>query len=158
MISTEPFIGRKAELTRLKQFLHKKTASLIVIRGRRRIGKSRLVEEFAKGLTFYSFAGLAPTKETTAQSQRDVFAEQLSERKGPLTDHSFRKIVTRAGEVAKLSFNVHPHMLRHATGFKLANDGIDTRSIQHYLGHKSIRHTTRYTELASDRFKNFWTD
>lgn len=82
----------------------------------------------------------------------------ISERKGPLTDHSFRKIVTRAGEAAKLSFNIHPHMLRHATGFKLANDGIDTRSIQHYLGHKSIRHTTRYTELASDRFKNFWTD
>ena len=79
MISTEQFIGREAELARLKQFLHKKTASLIVIRGRRRIGKSRLVEEFAKGSTFYSFAGLAPTKETTAQSQRDVFAAQLSE-------------------------------------------------------------------------------
>lgn len=78
----EPFIGREAELSRLRQFLHKKTASLIVIRGRRRIGKSRLVEEFAKGSTFYSFAGLAPTKETTAQSQRDVFAAQLSEQTG----------------------------------------------------------------------------
>lgn len=82
MVSTEQFIGREAELARLKQFLHKKTASLIVIRGRRRIGKSRLVEEFAKGSTFYSFAGLAPTKETTAQSQRDVFAAQLSEQTG----------------------------------------------------------------------------
>ncbi len=82
MISTEPFIGRETELTRLKQFLHKKTASLMVIRGRRRIGKSRLVEEFAKGSTFYSFAGLAPTKETTAQSQRDVFAAQLNEQTG----------------------------------------------------------------------------
>lgn len=82
----------------------------------------------------------------------------ISERKRPLTDHTFRKIVTRAGEAAKLLFNVYPHMLRHATGFKLVNDGIDTRSIQHYLGHKSIRHTTRYTELASDRFKHFWTD
>lgn len=82
----------------------------------------------------------------------------ISERKGPLTDHSFRKIMTRAGEVAKLPFNIHPHMLRHATGFKLANDGIDTRSIQYYLGHKSIRHTARYTELASNRFKDFWKD
>ena len=82
----------------------------------------------------------------------------ISERKGPITDHTFRKLLTRAAIGAEFKFSVHPHMLRHATGFKLANDGVDTRSIQHYLGHKSIRHTTRYTELASDRFKNFWTD
>jgi len=82
----------------------------------------------------------------------------ISERKGPITDHTFRKLLTRAAKEGNFKFSVHPHMLRHATGFKLANDGIDTRSIQHYLGHKSIRHTTRYTELASDRFKNFWTD
>jgi len=49
-------------------------------------------------------------------------------------------------------------MLRHATGYKLANDGRDTRSIQHYLGHRNIRHTTRYTQLAPDRFKDFWMD
>src|SRR5450755_816640 len=44
------------------------------------------------------------------------------------------------------------------TGYKLANDGQDTRAIQHYLGHRNIQHTTRYTELASDRFKDFWRD
>ena len=49
-------------------------------------------------------------------------------------------------------------MLRHATGYKLANDGQDTRAIQQYLGHRNIQHTTRYTELASDRFKDFWHD
>lgn len=48
-------------------------------------------------------------------------------------------------------YPVHPHMLRHATGFKLANDGHDTRAIQQYLGHKNIQHTVRYTELASTR-------
>jgi site-specific recombinase XerD len=47
-------------------------------------------------------------------------------------------------------------MLRHACGFKLANDGHDTRSLQVYLGHKNIRHTVRYTEPAPTRFKNFW--
>lgn len=82
----------------------------------------------------------------------------VSERKAPLTDHTFRKILKRAGEEAKLSVPIHPHMLRHSTGFKLANDGTDTRSIQHYLGHKNIQHTVRYTELASTRFKNFWKD
>jgi type 1 fimbriae regulatory protein FimB/type 1 fimbriae regulatory protein FimE len=82
----------------------------------------------------------------------------VTERKGPLTDSAFRKIVGRAGAVAGLHFPVHPHMLRHATGFKLANDGQDTRAIQQYLGHKNIQHTVRYTELSSDRFKEFWDD
>jgi type 1 fimbriae regulatory protein FimB/type 1 fimbriae regulatory protein FimE len=49
-------------------------------------------------------------------------------------------------------------MLRHACGYKLANEGHDTRSLQHYLGHKNIVHTVRYTELAPDRFKGFWKD
>jgi type 1 fimbriae regulatory protein FimB/type 1 fimbriae regulatory protein FimE len=66
--------------------------------------------------------------------------------------------VGRAGGVAKLGFPVHPHMLRHATGFKLANDGHDTRAIQHYLGHRNIAHTVKCTELAPDRFKTFWKD
>jgi type 1 fimbriae regulatory protein FimB/type 1 fimbriae regulatory protein FimE len=49
-------------------------------------------------------------------------------------------------------------MLRHACGYKLANDGHDTRSLQHYPGHKNIQHTVRYTELAADRFNGFWKD
>ena len=81
-----------------------------------------------------------------------------SERKGPLTDSSVRKIVARAGQRAGLPFPVHPHMLRHACGYKLANGGHDTRSIQAYLGHKNITHTVRYTELSADRFNTFWTD
>ena len=59
--------------------------------------------------------------------------------------------MARAGEHAKLAFPVHPHMLRHACGYKLANEGHDTRALQHYLGHKNIQHTVRYTELASAR-------
>ena len=81
-----------------------------------------------------------------------------TERGGPLTESGVRKIVARAGAAAALPFPVHPHMLRHATGYKLANDGQDTRAIQHYLGHRNIVHTTRYTNLASDRFKMFWRD
>lgn len=82
----------------------------------------------------------------------------VSERKGPLTASNVRKIVSRAGEKAELGMPIHPHMLRHSTGFKLANDGVDTRSIQLYLGHRNIQHTVRYTELASGRFKDFWKD
>jgi len=82
----------------------------------------------------------------------------MSERRGAMTDSSVRKIIARAADQAKLGFPVHPHMLRHACGFKLANEGHDTRAIQHYLGHRNIQHTVRYTELAADRFKRFWRD
>ena len=82
----------------------------------------------------------------------------VSERKAPLCADAVRKIVGRAGREADIEFPVHPHMLRHATGYKLANEGQDTRAIQHYLGHRNIQHTTRYTELAADRFKDFWRD
>jgi type 1 fimbriae regulatory protein FimB/type 1 fimbriae regulatory protein FimE len=69
-----------------------------------------------------------------------------------------RKLMTRLGKAAGLQFPIHPHMLRHATGYTLANDGHDTRSIQQYMGHKNIMHTVRYTELAPDRFKDFFHD
>jgi type 1 fimbriae regulatory protein FimE len=82
----------------------------------------------------------------------------VSERGGPMTDSNVRKMLTRLGQAAKLPFPTHPHMLRHACGFKLANDGHDTRALQAYLGHRSIRHTVRYTELAPDRFKSFFKD
>ncbi len=82
----------------------------------------------------------------------------LTERKGPLTASTVRHIVKRAGEQAGLPFPVHPHMLRHGCGYKLANDGHDTRAVQHYLGHRNIQHTVRYTELSPDRFNGFWAD
>ena len=69
-----------------------------------------------------------------------------------------RKMITRTGEEAGLSLRVHPNMLRHACGFKLANDGHDTRALQLWLGHRNIQHTVRYTELTPARFKGFWRD
>jgi type 1 fimbriae regulatory protein FimB/type 1 fimbriae regulatory protein FimE len=79
-----------------------------------------------------------------------------SERGAPFSTAGFARMIERAGEAADLGFNAHPHMLRHACGFKLANDGHDTRALQAYLGHKNIQHTVKYTELAPTRFKNFW--
>ena len=82
----------------------------------------------------------------------------VSERGTPFTTAGFARLLERAAEKAKLEIKVHPHMLRHACGFKLANDGTDTRSLQAYLGHKNIQHTVRYTELSPTRFKDFWKD
>src|SRR5262249_18817146 len=70
-----------------------------------------------------------------------------------LTRAWFLKMVRRTGELARLPFPAHPHMPRHACGFKLANDCVDTRALQHYLGHRTISHTVRYTELRSDPFR-----
>ena len=79
-----------------------------------------------------------------------------SEREAPMTPAGFRKTLARIGEASVLAFLVHPHMLRHACGFKLANEGQDTRALRHYLGHRNIQHTIRYTELAAGRFDGFW--
>jgi type 1 fimbriae regulatory protein FimE len=82
----------------------------------------------------------------------------ITERGGPMSTSGLRKLIQRIGEASKLEFSLHPHMLRHACGYKLANDGHDTRAIQHYLGHKNIQHTVQYTQLSPERFQSFWND
>jgi len=82
----------------------------------------------------------------------------VSERGAPFSVAGFQKLIARAGVAAGFEFQLHPHMLRHSCGFKLANDGVDTRSLQAYLGHKNIQHTVRYAELSPNRFKDFWKD
>jgi integrase len=76
----------------------------------------------------------------------------------PVTTAWFLRMVQRTGKAARMPFPVHPHMLRHSTGFKLANDGHDTRSLAHYLGHRNLQSTARYTALAPGRFRDFWRD
>ena len=80
----------------------------------------------------------------------------VSERGAPLSVAGYQRMIARAGAAARFPFLIHSHMLRHSCGYKLANDGHDTRAIQGYLGHRSIVSTQRYTALAPDRFKNFW--
>lgn len=79
----------------------------------------------------------------------------LSER-GPFTRYALNYLVKEIGKRARLSFHVHPHMLRHSTGYFLANKGYDTRLIQDYLGHKNIAHTVKYTRTAAVRFEGLW--
>jgi type 1 fimbriae regulatory protein FimB/type 1 fimbriae regulatory protein FimE len=81
-----------------------------------------------------------------------------SERQGPLTTNAIHKMVARAGVEADLELSVHPHMLRHGKGYQLAGEGVDTRAIQAYMGHKNIQHTVLYTQLNPKRFKGFGKD
>lgn len=82
----------------------------------------------------------------------------ITERKAPLSARTVRHIIHEAGKQAKFEFTIHPHMLRHSTGFYLANQGHDTRAIQGYLGHANINNTVIYTQLSPQRFNNFWND
>jgi integrase len=81
-----------------------------------------------------------------------------TERGGPFTPDAVNRLVKRIGERAGFPFLVHIHMLRHACGYALANAGHDTRALQDWLGHRSIQHTVRYTELSPTRFRDFWRD
>jgi integrase len=84
-----------------------------------------------------------------------VFA---TERGGPFTPDAVNRLIKRIGERAGFPFQVHCHMLRHACGYALANKGHDTRRIQDWLGHRSIQHTVRYSELTAAPFRDFWRD
>ncbi|AOM40853.1 tyrosine-type DNA invertase [Xenorhabdus hominickii] len=66
------------------------------------------------------------------------------------------QIIRKTSQKAKLSICANPHMLRHACGYALADNGVDTRLIQDYLGHRNIRHTVRYTASNAGRFETIW--
>jgi type 1 fimbriae regulatory protein FimE len=82
----------------------------------------------------------------------------VSERGGPLAPKTLQDIVQRAGEKAGLPMPIHPHMLRHACGYKMANDGRDLRAIMDYLGHRTLSQVLKYTSVNPARFKHFWKD
>lgn len=81
----------------------------------------------------------------------------MSQKGQPLSRWQFYNILSVTGKRAGLPLNPHPHMLRHACGYALADNGVDTRLIQDYLGHRNIRHTVRYTAANSARFEGIWT-
>ena len=86
-----------------------------------------------------------PATATLLQREQDPKSPFVftSERGSPFTTAGFARMVERAGVEAKLGFPAHPHMLRHACGFALANKGHDTRAFQAYLGQRNIQHTVR---------------
>ena len=80
----------------------------------------------------------------------------VNERGDPFGRMGIARMIERAGEDAALPFPVHAHMLRHACGYALANRGMDTRRLQHYLGHASITNTVRYTAMSAESFRDIW--
>lgn len=82
----------------------------------------------------------------------------VNERGQPFGRMGIARMIERAGEAAALPFPVHVHMIRHSTGYALAAKGMDTRRLQHFLGHASITNTVRYTAMSPEPFKDIWRD
>jgi site-specific recombinase XerD len=80
----------------------------------------------------------------------------LNERGQPFGRMGIGRMIERAGEAAELPFPVHVQMLRHSTGYALASRGMDTRRLQHFLGHTSITNTVKYTAMSPEPFKDIW--
>jgi type 1 fimbriae regulatory protein FimB len=88
--------------------------------------------------------------------QPETKALFVSARRGALSRKTAWLAIRQYGEAADLEVAAHPHMLRHACGFALADQGADTRLIQDYLGHRNIQHTVRYTATNAERFEKLW--
>jgi integrase len=80
----------------------------------------------------------------------------LSERKAPLSIDGAQKLIERLSAAAGWSFPIYAHMLRHAAGYALAARGVDTRTLQALMGHRSIANTVVYTAVADKRIRNIW--
>jgi type 1 fimbriae regulatory protein FimB/type 1 fimbriae regulatory protein FimE len=167
----------EAEVERLiDATMSHRDATMILLAFRHRLRAAELVDlrwdqgDFNRGVLHVrrAKAGTPATHPLTGRELRALRRLQretgpathlfMSERKAPISIDGYQKMVERTSTRAKLGFQAHAHMLRHACGYKLANDGTDTRTIQAYLGHKDIRHTVRYTELSPVRFKGLWRD
>jgi len=96
-------------------------------------------------------------KQQEASGTRSAYVF-VNERGEPFRRMGVARMIERAGEAAELPFTIHVHMLRHSTGYALAAKGMDTRRLQHYLGHAAITNTVRYTAMSPEPFKDIWRD
>jgi site-specific recombinase XerD len=116
----------------------------------------RRLKGSADSVHFLERDELAGLKRLQREQEPKVAYIFVNERGQPFGRMGVARMIERAGEAAKLPFPVHVHMLRHSTGFTLAAKGIDTRRLQHYLGHASITNTVRYTAMSPEPFKDLW--
>ncbi len=171
---TEAEVERLMNATKGNRWAHR-DATMILVAYRHGLRVSELVDLRWEQVDFGSAALHVRRAKQGTRSTHPILGDELralrrlqreqeprsafvftSERGDPFSTAGFARMIERAGVQAKLAFKAHPHMLRHACGYALANKGHDTRSLQAYLGHKNIQHTVRYTELSPRRFKDFW--
>jgi site-specific recombinase XerD len=122
--------------------------------GRLKVRRSKNSDDSVQPLGGREIRGLRKLRRAQPVGARFVF---VTSRGGPMTRNGFYKILAKAAAKAGLD-GVHPHLLRHACGFKLVNDGMDTLSLAAYLGHRQLNNTRRYTKMSAHRFEGLWKD
>ena len=122
--------------------------------GRLQVIRRKGSDDSLQPLTGVEIRALWRIKREQETGTRHVF---LTERKAPMTPSGFFKMLARAATSIGMG-DVHPHLLRHACGFKLVNQGVDTRTLAAYLGHRQMANTARYTKMDARRFDGFWQD
>ena len=122
--------------------------------GRLRVIRSKGSDDSVQPLSGAEIRALRRIRREQQTGERYVF---VSERGAPLTANGFFKTLRRAALSIGMD-DVHPHLLRHACGYKLVNQGVDTRTLAAYLGHRQMANTARYTKMNAHRFDGFWQD
>ena len=122
--------------------------------GRLQVVRRKGSDDSLQPLTGAEIRALRRIRREQPTESRQVF---VSDREALLTTNGFFKMLSRAAESIGMT-DVHPHLLRHACGFKLVNDGVDTRTLAAYLGHRQMANTARYTKMDARRFEGFWRD
>jgi type 1 fimbriae regulatory protein FimB/type 1 fimbriae regulatory protein FimE len=122
--------------------------------GRLQVIRSKGSDDSLQPLSGVEIRALRKLRRDQPAGLRHVF---VSERGAPFTTNGFFKTLSRAAASIGMT-DVHPHLLRHGTGFKLVNQGVDTRTLAAYLGHRNLANTARYTKMNAKRFDGFWQD
>jgi site-specific recombinase XerD len=122
--------------------------------GRIQVVRRKGSDDSVQPLTGVELRALRRLRRGQPTGLRHVF---VSERDAPFTTSGFFKMLRRAAESIGME-DVHPHLLRHGCGFKLVNQGVDTRTLAAYLGHRQLANTARYTKMDARRFDGFWQD
>jgi site-specific recombinase XerD len=122
--------------------------------GRLQVIRRKGSDDSVQPLSGTEIRALRRVKREQPAGSRHLF---LTERGAPMTANGFFKMLSRAAESIGMG-GVHPHLLRHACGFKLVNQGVGTRTLAAYLGYRQIANTARYTKMDARRFDGFWHD
>ena len=122
--------------------------------GRVHVKRSKGSDDSVQPLGGRALRWLRKLRRAQPVGSRYVFVTRLG---GPMTRNGFYKRLAKAAAKAGID-GVHPHLLRHSTGFKLVNDGMDTLSLAAYLGHRQLSNTRRYTKMSAHRFEGLWND
>ena len=139
---------------RVSELIHLRWQQVNLDTGRLAVHRLKAGEDSVHPLSGREIRGLRKLRRRQPVGSRYVF---VTERGAPMTRNGFYKLLEKAAAKAGIA-DVHPHLLRHGTGFKLVNQGMDALSLAAYLGHANIQNTKRYAKMDARRFDGLWKD